>query len=221
MPGVSAVADRVVVIGSRQIARQELLDRASRAATGLEWAGVREGDAIALLIRNDPCYFEVIQAAALLGAYVVPLNWHSTAEEIAYIVADCQPRALIGHSDLIAKCTRIIPAELPTFLVDDPNDGAGATKPPHAASWSEFRNAAGPWQGPPRAPRGTMIYTSGTTGHPKGVRRAPMTPEQVKKNRRCSAKSTASRTACGRSCAVRFITHRRARSRDKRFSKRT
>jgi long-chain acyl-CoA synthetase len=27
-----------------------------------------------------------------------------------------------------------------------------------------------------------MIYTSGTTGHPKGVRRAPMNPEQVWKN---------------------------------------
>ena len=27
-----------------------------------------------------------------------------------------------------------------------------------------------------------MIYTSGTTGHPKGVRRAPMNSEQVRKN---------------------------------------
>ncbi len=27
--------------------------------------------------------------------------------------------------------------------------------------------------------RGTVIYTSGTTGRPKGVRRAPPTPEQA------------------------------------------
>jgi long-chain acyl-CoA synthetase len=176
------MADRTVVIGSRRITRQQLIDRAGRAASALDKIGVNEGDAIALLIRNDPCYFEVIQAAALLGAYVVPLNWHSTAEEIAYILSDSQPRALIGHRDLVDKSSRVIPAELPTFLVDDSCDGAGPTNVVHAMVWTVFRDAADPWQRPARAPRGTMIYTSGTTGRPKGVRRAPMTPEQRKRN---------------------------------------
>ena len=146
---------------------------------------VAEGDAIALLIRNDPGYFEIIQAAAHLGAYVVPLNWHSTADEIDYILKDCTPRALIGHAELIERVAAAIPPDLPTFVIGGPvaaNSPAAAPRPTHAQDWSAFRDRAQPWSMPPRAPRGTMIYTSGTTGHPKGVRRAPMKPDQVRKN---------------------------------------
>lgn len=178
------MAGKTILIGNRHVARGDLLDQGSRAATALEAVGVREGDAIALLIRNDPCYFEILHAAALLGAYVVPLNWHSKADEIAYILADCTPGALIGHRDLIGAVGQAIPAGLPTFLVDDPATSAVSSipSPPRAQDWPTFRDRAAHWEQPARAPRGTMIYTSGTTGHPKGVRRAPMTPEQVKKN---------------------------------------
>ncbi|MEY9437340.1 AMP-binding protein [Bradyrhizobium elkanii] len=178
------MADKTILIGNCYVARQDLLDRGSRAATALEAAGVREGDAIALLIRNDPCYFEILHAAALLGAYVVPLNWHSKADGIAYILADCTPRALIGHRDLIGAVAQAVPAALPTFVIDDPaaSVAPSALSASNNQNWQAFRDKAAPWVQPARALRGTMIYTSGTTGHPKGVRRAPMTPEQIKKN---------------------------------------
>lgn len=179
-----------VIIGGHHVEKQVLLARGVRAATALDGLGVREGDAIALLIRNDGCYFEVLHAAALLGAYVVPLNWHSSADEIAYILADCTPRALIGHADLVGRIATAVPAGLPTFAVDCPVAGdrsppassLGASAPVHGRDWSAFRDVAAPWTQPARSPRGTMIYTSGTTGHPKGVRRAPMTAEQTAKN---------------------------------------
>ena len=184
MPGVNAVPGGTIMLGTRAVARQTLLDNGARAATALDQLGVREGDAIALLIRNDPCYFEIIQAAAHLGAYVVPLNWHSTADEVGYILSDCTPRALIGHADLIERVAGAIPVDLPAFTIGDHAGGILAASPRAAQTneWTTFRDQAEPWTKPARAPRGTMIYTSGTTGHPKGVRRAPMKPEQVKKN---------------------------------------
>jgi long-chain acyl-CoA synthetase len=185
MSGVGAVPDKTIMLGGRSVLRQTLLDRGSRAATALDQIGIREGDAIALLIRNDPCYFEIIQAAAHLGAYVVPLNWHSTADEIGYILSDCTPRALIGHGDLLDKVAGVISADLPTFAIAGASAGVEVTSASHPIQirdWQVFRDQAAAWTGPARAPRGTMIYTSGTTGHPKGVRRAPMKPEQVKKN---------------------------------------
>jgi long-chain acyl-CoA synthetase len=185
MSGVDAVPGRIVMIGSHRVTRDVLLDQGARAATALNQIGVAEGDAIALLIRNDPSYFEIIQAAAHLGAYVVPLNWHSTADEIDYILKDCTPRALIGHADLIERVAAVIPAELSTFAIAGPapdDSAAPVSRLAHLRHWSVFRDQASPWTMPPRAPRGTMIYTSGTTGHPKGVRRAPMKPDQVTKN---------------------------------------
>jgi long-chain acyl-CoA synthetase len=185
MSGVNTVLGRTILLGTQTVSRQTLLDHGARAATALDRIGVREGDAIALLIRNDPCYFEIIQAAAHLGAYVVPLNWHSTADEVGYILSDCAPRVLIGHAGLIGRVAGVVPADLPAFTIADLGAGTAAASPPrpaHARDWAAFRDQAPFWTAPPRAPRGTMIYTSGTTGHPKGVRRAPMKPEQVKKN---------------------------------------
>ncbi len=184
MSGVNAVAGKTILLGSQAVSRQTLLDHGARAATALDRIGVREGDAIALLIRNDPCYFEIIQAAAHLGAYVVPLNWHSTADEVGYILSDCAPRVLIGHASLIERVAGVVPADLPAFTIADHAGAAAAPspRPAHARNWPAFRDRAALWTDPARAPRGTMIYTSGTTGHPKGVRRAPMKPEQVKRN---------------------------------------
>src|ERR1700689_3948378 len=127
MSGVSAVSRKTVMIEGRRVSRDVLLDHGARAATALDQIGVAEGDAIALLIRNDPCYFEIIQAAALLGAYVVPLNWHSSADEIDYILRDCAPRALIGHSDLVDRVAEVISEGLPTFALANPaSSNAGA-----------------------------------------------------------------------------------------------
>jgi long-chain acyl-CoA synthetase len=185
MSGMSATPDKAVMIGTRRVSRRTLIDQGRAAATALDQIGVCEGDAIALLIRNDPCYFEIIQAATHLGAYVVPLNWHSTADEIGYILADCTPRALIGHADLIDRAADVIASDLPTFIISDPVADVPISispRPVHRRDWPAFRDQAASWTAPARAPRGTMIYTSGTTGHPKGVRRAPMNSEQVRKN---------------------------------------
>ncbi|WP_454621229.1 AMP-binding protein [Bradyrhizobium cenepequi] len=178
MPGVNN-ADRSVVIGTQSVSCEALLALGKRAASALAAAGVNEGDAIALLIRNDPIYFEVMQAASLLGAYVVPLNWHSSADEIGYILSDCTPRALVGHAGLLQGISAAIPADLPTFFVAS---DVATDAPSCARAWAPYRDRFTAWSEPARAPRGTMIYTSGTTGRPKGVRRAPMSPEQVSRN---------------------------------------
>ena len=55
---------------------------------------------------------------------------------------------------------------------------AGAA-PKGMPEWESWRDGFEPHTEPPKPAPGTIIYTSGTTGHPKGVRRAPPTPEQL------------------------------------------
>jgi long-chain acyl-CoA synthetase len=180
---IASGGDAAVVLGEQRVPRRDLVDRGARAASALASAGVREGDAIALLLQNDPVYFELIHAAALLGAYVVPLNWHSSADEIRYILADCTPGALIGHRSLLDAAASAIPDSLATFVVQHPRGAAVSDVDGWPwRSWEHFRDGFSAWCEPARAPRGTMIYTSGTTGRPKGVRRQPMTAEQVAHN---------------------------------------
>jgi long-chain acyl-CoA synthetase len=67
MSGVSAASDKTIMMGARPVSRQALMNDGCRAATAPNRIGVREGDAIALLNRNHPRYFEILQADAHLG----------------------------------------------------------------------------------------------------------------------------------------------------------
>ena len=86
-----------IVSGARRVPLDDLLARGARAASGLAAAGIGKGDTVALLMRNDPVFFEASVAAGLLGAYPVPVNWHYTPDEAAHVLSDSGARALVVH----------------------------------------------------------------------------------------------------------------------------
>src|ERR1700733_14745965 len=90
-----------IISGQRQRAHAEVADRAARIASGLQELGVRQGDSVGILMRNDIAFLEVAYAAMRLGAYGVPVNWHFKPEEIGYILRDSSAPVLIGHADLL------------------------------------------------------------------------------------------------------------------------
>ena len=98
-------------------AREEVLVNAARAASGLQARGVCEGDTVALLLRNDFAFVEATQAAALIGAYCVPINWHGRAQEIAYVLKDAKPKVLVAHADLLAAARDELRESLHGILV--------------------------------------------------------------------------------------------------------
>ncbi len=176
-----------LVLGERFLARDELSARAARAAGGFAALGVGAGDAVALLMRNDLPFFEASFAAAHLGAYAVPFNWHATAHEVAYLLRDCGARVLVGHADLLARIGDAIPEGVAVFAVETPAELCAAHRleeadgrlRPGMIEWNAWRENQPVWQGAPPATTESIIYTSGTTGKPKGVRRQPPTPEQL------------------------------------------
>src|SRR4029079_10047139 len=92
-----------VTSGERFRSWAEIGANAARAAGGFAALGIGEDDSVALMLRNDFATFEVNMAAGQLGAYAVPINWHFTAEEAGYILADCRAKALVIHADLLAQ----------------------------------------------------------------------------------------------------------------------
>jgi len=178
----------MIYLDGRGVPRDEVLRVAQQAATGLEQLGVREGDAVALLLRNDFAFFEVQQAAAALGAYGVPINWHGRADEVTYILEDARPKVLVAHADLLAPIRSLVPAGIRVFVVPTPPEIQSrygiadelARPAPGETVWGEWAARFEPLKAPPKRARATMIYTSGTTGRPKGVQRHPSTPEESK-----------------------------------------
>ena len=166
-----------VYLAGRRTERAVFLDRAKRLAAILKSYGVGEDDAVAVLLRNDTLYLEMIEACRHVGAHYVTLNWHGSAPEIAQILEDAQAKVLIGHSDLTAKfggehalSIPVLAAATPieisiTYGVDDAiAEGQG--------DLNALITNVSPIETEPLRFRGMLAYTSGSTGRPKGIRRA-------------------------------------------------
>src|ERR1700693_5422283 len=95
-------------------------DRAGRIAGGLQRLGVKQGDSVCILMRNDIAFIEAAYGAMQLGAYAVPVNWHFKPEEINYILRDSGTRVLVGHADLLHPLRDAIPAGVTVLSVVTP-----------------------------------------------------------------------------------------------------
>ena len=179
---------RRIISGDREIVVENMLANGARAATGLESMGVKPGEAIATFLRNDFAAFEVSTAAGLLGLYAVPINWHYGPEEAGYVLEDCGARALVIHADLLPGIEEAIPAGVEVFVVETPEEIASAygltasqtAVPANRTAWNDWTPQFDVFSQPKDIPApGAMIYTSGTTGRPKGVRRKPVSPDEM------------------------------------------
>src|ERR1700722_11584831 len=96
----------------------ELQRRIDEAVAMLAAHRLRFGDPIAVLFANEPELFPAIWAAQRTGLYYTPVNWHLTADEAAYIVADCGARVLFAsptHRELTERITAAVPAVAPVI----------------------------------------------------------------------------------------------------------
>ncbi|MGE8639851.1 MAG: AMP-binding protein, partial [Achromobacter sp.] len=164
----------LIIAGDLRLDRDALVARGEQVAAGLAAMGVREGDVIAVLLRNGMPYLEIIQACKRLGCYYCPINWHYTADEVAFLVNDSGAKLLIAEDDLWCQVGAALPAGLPVLRVKAEADVAV-----QANDYEAWRNAQPRYDGPLVAPRGHMAYTSGTTGRPKGVVRQPFPVDRL------------------------------------------
>jgi long-chain acyl-CoA synthetase len=176
-----------IISGERRREHGEVADRAGRTAGGLHALGVKPGDCVCMLMRNDIAFIEAAYAAMRLGAYGVPINWHFKPEEVGYVLKDSGTSVLIGHADLLHGLQATIPSGVTVLSVPTPPEVRSAYRidpdrlgrPDLAIDFEHWLDRQPAFDGPARPQPQNMIYTSGTTGNPKGVKRDAPTPEQT------------------------------------------
>ena len=184
-----------IVSGQRKRSHAEVADRAARIAGGLQALGVKPGDSVCMLMRNDIAFIEAAYAAMRLGAYGVPVNWHFKPEEINYVLQDSGTSVLIGHADMLHQLRGVIPEGVTVLSAPTPPeilkhykiDPDHRATPDFAEDLESWLGRQKPYDGPALPQPQNMIYTSGTTGHPKGVRRNAPTPGQSASSERMRA----------------------------------
>jgi long-chain acyl-CoA synthetase len=144
----------------------EVNANANRIARLLRQSGLKPGDAVALVCSNRAEFVEVLAATGRSGLRITPVNWHLTADEIAYIVDDCEAKALFAEARVAACGPAAVQCPNLRLKVAIGGEMAGF------ADYDETLAAIDPSDIEDPVLGNQMMYTSGTTGRPKGVYRA-------------------------------------------------
>jgi O-succinylbenzoic acid--CoA ligase len=139
----------------------ELHTRAYEAAGRLAELGIGHGDVVALLLENGVPFVELLHAAILSGAVLLPLNLRLTPSELRVQLRDARARLLLHGGGKIAERARA--AAPPGCRGLEVTNAQRAFEPAPTpdrtdATFAEVR------------PDSTLavLFTSGTSGTPKG-----------------------------------------------------
>ena len=147
--------------GNRTFA--ELNANANRLARALRARGVGKGDSIGLICSNRAEFAEVLYAAQRIGVRFTPINWHLTAEEAAYILGDCEAKALVADARFAPSAAGAA-ERCPDLNV---RLSVGGEIPGFESYERALSEQAGTDLDDPVL-GGRMLYTSGTRASPKG-----------------------------------------------------
>ena len=142
--------------------------RSNRVAHLLRDAGLRRGDHIAVFIENSPQLLEIEGGAERAGLYYSLINTYLGADEVAYIVANSQAKALFSSvaKRQVAEAAAASCPGLGRLLMT----GSGLLP----AGWESYDALVAGYPADPvpdESLGAAMLYSSGTTGQPKGVLR--------------------------------------------------
>lgn len=151
----------IAVVSHRGVRRYptsyaELANLAGRFAAELRSREIAPGERVVIWGENSAAWIGVFFGCMLRGIVVVPLDAAGSAEFAERVLAEVQPRLIVGDSTLLQRISNTIPA---------------LHLPP--TNYSDFELPAEPDYSVDAAVRGNapfqIVFTSGTTSAPKGI----------------------------------------------------
>jgi acyl-CoA synthetase (AMP-forming)/AMP-acid ligase II len=151
-----------------EITWKEFDDRANKFAQALTEKGIKKGHRVVHCMMNSIDWLVIYFGIVRTGAWVVPLNFRFTAEEVKYCCDVAEPQAVVFDGEFKDRITAIqneLPSVQTYICVDNKT-------PDYAESY------AGLVKGVPDTPLDVEIdsqdecglyFTSGTTGTPKPI----------------------------------------------------
>ncbi|MGE4369894.1 MAG: long-chain-fatty-acid--CoA ligase [Burkholderiaceae bacterium] len=148
-----------IIYNDAAISYAQFHERIMQMAGYLQARGIRQGDVVALFMKNSPAFLEIAFAASAIGAIFLPINYRLSPAEAEFILGDSTSKLL---------------------FVDEEFDAVAALPFDHVVVTAAGQTDSRALPGVADAPTGQvcvtrpddlarLMYTSGTTSHPKGV----------------------------------------------------
>jgi len=156
--------------GDRHVSYAALLEMIRRFAAGLVQAGIGRGERVGIYLEKRIETVVASFGAAAAGAVFVPVNPVLKAEQVGFILGDCDVRLLVTSPERLATLTDVLDrcASLQRVVVTGDAVGEPAALP--STSWAAFLDTPpGPHHRVIDTDMVAILYTSGSTGKPKGV----------------------------------------------------
>ena len=153
-----------------------LAQRIQHTASGLRALGLQRGERVAIYLPKRLETVVAFFATSLAGGVFVPVNPLLKAEQVAYLLRDCNVRILITTQDraTLLQAALAEGSELRHLILVDRTTPVESA--PTDCSWTSLHWGAleqlQPASPPPRLidqDMAAILYTSGSTGKPKGV----------------------------------------------------
>lgn len=149
----------------KTISYRELYVRSLAIAKLLDKNGVKKGDRVLLLCENSFEFYIFYYAIWLRGAVAVPVNIFLHEKELAHVIRDAEPTAILVLSKLQDKISALVEkgllVQLPPLFTEEAIDwklsASDKIEDPFVDDFLAADELA------------LLLYTSGTTGVPKGV----------------------------------------------------
>jgi long-chain acyl-CoA synthetase len=157
-----------LVYGEERVAYADLVERIERLASGLSQRGIGPGDAVGLVLRDDPWFVTSFHAITALGAIVVPVNPAFKQAELEFNFRGAAVKAVISDERATGVCERIAAGLQGDVRVISTSSAHG-----QADTLDALLEEGSAERLPARDPGETFVYqfSSGSTGRPKRVPR--------------------------------------------------
>ncbi|MCL6262992.1 long-chain-acyl-CoA synthetase [Craterilacuibacter sp. RT1T] len=179
---LSHAARPFLIDGDTALSFAQVNASANRYAHALATLGIKQGDAVALVMENRPEYFIVWFALNKLGAICGFINTHLSGQALIHALAATQARAVIAGDECLVNFSALDTGHIPLWRVADPLQQAPAEGLRLAALELSRLARQSAADNPPASLRAglraedTALYicTSGTTGLPKAAKTSHM-----------------------------------------------
>lgn len=160
-------AKTALVCGAQRLTYLQVEQQANQAANALRARGIQRGDRVALFMPNSAELVCALFAVLKAGAVFVIINPTTKTDKLAYILNNCQARALISGvaQSTAANAMRSLVPSLTLSVTVGPGSETLLAYADFLAEGAQAR----PQVNLIDLDLACLIYTSGSTGEPKGV----------------------------------------------------